>query len=276
MDKKIKGSINSHIQLPKSVLKGFSFKEKSLNDRKKPESKSYIYCMDMNGKISKVDIKDANTEFGYYEDCVETIFSDIESRWGEIRKGIIESLKNKEWDRVVLKLPKDTLDVIKKYFALCVIRSENLAKEVQRKSVFMSFLENSPANTVVYTYMQEPEIVDKLVENKDFSVMIAPQERLVLPQSGFYAVKKDSNFDIMIPISPQYVINLTHDNVYDENKNRVFYKMQESDLEQLNKHAIMFEVRHNQRAIYSRDESILAQYKEYMLKLKGQANEIQV
>lgn len=276
MDKKIKGSINSHIQLPKSVLKGFSFKEKILNDRQKPESKSYIYCMDMNGKISKIDIKDANTEFGYYENCIEAIFSDIESRWGEIRNGIIEALNNKKQDRVVLKLPDDTLDIIKKYFALCVIRSEALVKEVQRKSVFMDCLENSPANAVVYSYMRRPEVVDNLVKNKDYSIMVAPKERLILPQSGFYAVKRDSHFDIIIPISPKYVIRLTYDNVYDENKHRVIYGIQESDLEQLNNHAIMFEVKHNQRAIYSRDESILVHYKEYMLKLKGQADEIQV
>ena len=69
----IKGTKDSHIQIPKSLLKPFSLPKSDVDSSGKKVKYNKVFMMDMEGNISDIDIKDANTEKGYYEDIIETV-----------------------------------------------------------------------------------------------------------------------------------------------------------------------------------------------------------
>lgn len=265
---KIHGTKNSHIQLPKSILEGFSFQEKITNEMGYPETKNYIYCMDMEGNITKIDISDANVQHGYYENEVEELFSLFESAFGEVKAKIKAALKSREKGFLKLSLPQNTESVIKKYCALCLIRSEEFVKGIAKKSLFIDVLANTPPNVVAYTYMRKPELVDKLFESKSFSFAFSTATKFILPQRGMYLISRSNSFDVYIPISPNIAIVLTEYAVIDNDGVLIVGEANDHDVEILNKIGIKTEIKYNQRAIYAQSEDDLIKYRDFLLSLK--------
>lgn len=264
---KIIGSVNSHIQIPKSVLEGFSTSKHILNDKGFYEAHKVIFQMDMEGKICEKDIKETNTQFGYFEDIIEKeVLSTIETSFGNIKAKAIKVIKNIEQGKCLdILITEKELSAVKKYCSLCYVRSENFVQQVQRKSIMKDFIANEPQNTVIYVYLQYPEIVDSLFNNLDlFVIKNASPINLLLPQCGMIMRQNSTTKEIsvFIPISAKICLMLS------SGQNLKFVSLMDKDfVGKLNKFLIESEFNNNHKAIYAKNKSDLEHYKDYLLSL---------
>ena len=265
---KIQGTINSHIQLPKSILKEFSFINIEKNDDGYPVKKHYVYRMDMEGNIDKTDIAEANVQYGYYEDCIENYFSKIETALGDVRAAIKSSLKSEQDCFLRIHLPKNTLQTVKQYCVLCYIRSEEFVKSVEKNSAMIDLLANSPANAVVYTYLRHPDIIDRVIKNKNLTFIISKENNFIIPQYGGYSMKRGGLIDVIIVVSPNVAFRLTDDTVRNKGGNLKVDSASKNQVDILNQVAIRSEFKYNRRALYAQTEQDLLKYKDFLLSLK--------
>ena len=254
----IKGTKDSHIQIPKSLLKAFSSPVSIENSLGLKETPNMIFKMDMEGNITQERIKDTNTEFGYYEDFIETtLLKSVEDAFGDFKARLMKSIKAN-------KLPIFTLDdvvVVQKFCSLCLIRSPSFVKDFTQKSVFIDFIANAPQNAVIYQYFKNPKHIDKYILGDNISyVKNETSINYVLPQ--FYAIgirQKDNTIDYFIPITPKVLVRLTSAKTI-IGKQLIIGLMRESDVDNLNKYAIQQELLHNHIAIYAKEKGDLEKY----------------
>ena len=180
----IKGTKDSHIQIPKSLLKPFSTPVSIVNSLGFKETPDMVFKMDMDGTISQENIKETNTEFGYYEDIIETsLLKSIEDAFGNFKADLLKSVKA---NLPPVFSPSDIL-IVKKYCSLCLIRSQSFVSDIKNKSVFIDFLANAPQNVVVYEYFKNPSLVDNYIPGDSISYIKNETDiNYVLPQ--FYAI----------------------------------------------------------------------------------------
>ncbi|MCH5159947.1 MAG: DUF4238 domain-containing protein [Clostridiales bacterium] len=257
---KIQGHSNSHIQLPKSVLASFSTTEVTLNDCGKPLKSQFVYKMTLDGIITKENIKKTNTEFGYYEDIIEQYLNTVETNFGETKKKIIDSAKNNE-----IELKLTDIDAVKKYCIFCLLRSPQFVAEVKGNSIMMDALENAPQNAVIYSYLQNPKEVDEQFENYTNITFIRNESKInfILPQLGAIGIKDDSKREFILPITPTLAIMLTDRETI---VSGTFYigKIDETNVDNLNKLAIYEENKNNNEAIYAQNKEDLLRYLPFL------------
>lgn len=260
---KIKGYSNSHIQIPKGVLKGFSFSKGFINKLGKPERNNYVFCLkNANLNVEEISIDEANTEFGYYENEIEEAFCKYESDFVNAIKNIKKSLK-------ILKkqgyeyIEKDVL-AIKKYCSLCWVRSPKLVDGVYKKSALIELLANSPQNVVAYKYLNDSNIVDIYFNNLNFTIIENNTAiNYILPQMGILVLGDLSltNYNVYIPITAKLMILLTTEKTVFENK-LVIRTMTEEMVDKFNKKCIEVEFNNNEGILYAKNEQDILRYKE--------------
>jgi len=257
------GNKNSHIQIPKSVLFEFSKKVSIINHLGKPEKPDMIFIMDLKGNIYQENIKKVNTCFGYYENIVETeLLAKAEKLFGDAKLKLINAAKGQR-----LNLNQIDIEAIELYCYLCLIRSPEFVKEVRKKSIFIDLLENSPQNTIMYTFFSHPKFnVDFLKGYNMYFVKNISNINFILPQLGIIGIKVTNMINnYFIPITPKLAILLSNDGGSFGKKNR-FKIIDDKNVDNLNKFAIYNEKKHNKCAIYAQEKSDLERYKNFLLK----------
>ncbi len=266
---KIQGHFKSHIQIPKSVLEGFSTSKKIVNDKGFTETPKTIFAMDMEGNISEQNIKDANTRFGYFEDPIEKEYLPIiESAFGDIKKKIKQVIKNKNSADVEITLTEENILAVKKYCALCTVRSEKFVEDIKQKSIFLDMLGNAPQNVALYQYARHPEIIDKWFSSLNLSFLTNDtKSNLILPQCGILILDKEqkSKYDVIIPVAPNLGFLLTEDDVMDNALWKVG-RLSIEEIDKLNKFAIDIEFQYNHKAIYAKTMQDLEKYRTWLLR----------
>lgn len=266
---KIQGSVKSHIQIPKSVLEGFSTKQKITNEQGLSESINVVYLMDMDGNISEQNIKDANTQFGYYEDPIEKGYLPIiESAFGEIKAKIKQAVKHRQSGAVDITLTDEDILAVKKYCALCMVRSEKFVETINSKSLFIDMIANEPQNTVIYQYARNPEVVDKFFSAHNLSFLTNDTKiNLILPQHGIMILGKEqkTKYDVFVPVAPNLVLLLIEDDVMDNALWKVG-RLSAEEVDKLNKFAIDIEFNNNHKAIYAKSKQDLERYRAWLLR----------
>lgn len=266
---KIQGHFKSHIQIPKSVLEGFSTSKKIVNDKGFTETPNMIFAMDMEGNISEINIKDANTAFGYYEDVIESkVLPTFETAFGDVKSNIVRFIKDIDKNKSTqITLSDSDLIAIKKYCALCFVRSQNFAQNVQEKSIFGDLIANEPQNAVMYVYLNHPEIIDFLFANLNFFILKNQSEiNLLLPQSGL-TIRQNSTtnaISVFIPITDRICLMLS--SVTNHEK---LAAMDDNFVDKLNRYMIESEYGNNHKAIFAKQKSDLERYQDHLLSLKG-------
>lgn len=266
---KIKGSVNSHIQLPRLILKSFSTVEHTTNENGFPEKHRMVYMIDMDGNISKQDIEEVNAEKGYYEDVIEKeVLATIEGAFGETRAKILSAISKAGSGNIVkLNITEEDVSIMKKYCALCIIRSEKLVEEISKKSLFMQFYQNAPQNIVAYMYANQPELVDYIISNHNVTLIInrLKDEQFILLQHGLivYSHKDDKKLEIMMPIAPNVAILFTNEEVKIGNKLTIL-EVSAKHVSEFNRLAIRFEKLYNKKAVYAKRKCDLEKYKEFI------------
>ena len=73
---------NSHVQIPKAILKNFSFRDYETNELNKTVKRNMVYVLDLNSKtIQPENIKLLDTIEGYYSlDMEKFLGTHIEGR----------------------------------------------------------------------------------------------------------------------------------------------------------------------------------------------------
>lgn len=266
---KIQGHFKSHIQMPKSVLEGFSTLNKVANDKGYYETRNIVFAMDMDGNISEINIKDANTLFGYYEDIIESkILPAFETAFGDVKANIVRFIKDIDKNKSTqITLADSDLVAIKKYCALCFVRSQNFVQNVQEKSILSDMLANEPQNAVMYIYMQHPEIIDFLFAPLNFFILKNQSEiNLLLPQSGL-TIRQSSTtgaLSVFIPITDRICLMLSSATNHDK-----LAAMNDGFVDKLNKYMIESEYVNNHKTIFAKQKSDLERYQSHLLSLKG-------
>lgn len=256
---------NSHKQLPKSVLKKFSTREYRTDEKGYCVVNNMIYRMDMQGNMTYVDIKKANAEKGYYEMGVEKQLSYYESAFGEVTRKIIKMCTNKSQNKHIIT-SKD-LTTIRKYCALCIIRSELFVDAVRRHSDYIDLIANEPQNIVAGAYFDESEIIDNFFNDFNFTVLTSSEEgRFILPQSGIIVYPCWTDCDIIIPISTKVAIWLAKINFIDDKAKTLYaYNINDKVVDLLNKKFVEFEKKYNKKAIYAQNKYDLEKYREFLI-----------
>lgn len=260
---KIQGTQDSHIQIPKLLLKEFSTPVLIKNKSGRNEKPKMVYKLDMNGNITQVNIKDENTEKGYYEDFIEEkLLPLIEVKFGDLKTKIIQSLK---MNQEVINFNKNDILTVKKFCSLCLIRSQAVVSDIKSKSYFIDIYENSPQNVVVYQYFKSPDLVDKYIVGENITyVKNETSLNYVLPRFYVIGIKqKNGVFDYFIPITPKILIRLTTEKTVDNN---ILYtgRMTEKDVDNFNKLAILYEYKHNNKAVYAKNKEDLVRYIDFI------------
>lgn len=262
---KLNGTKDSHIQIPKSLLKGFSSPHYFKNILGKDEKPNMVYKLDMEGNITLVNIKTENTEKGYYEDEIESTFlPSIEKKFGLLKEKILDFIKGKE-----LIITYDDILTVKKFCSLCMVRSKSFVNDIVKISRFIDVYENTPANVVLYNYWKKPELVDKYITGNNISFIKNETDiNYLLPRFYVVGIKQDNGIeDYLIPISPKILIRLTTDKTNEDN---VLFsgRMKISDVDNFNKLSIKREYENNHCAIYAKNKEDLERYLDYLKELK--------
>ena len=224
-----------------------------------------VFKMDMEGNLSQVDIKEANTEFGYYEDAIESsLLKSIEDAFGDLKANLLNAIKT---NTLPVFSPKDIV-VVQKFCSLCLIRSQSFINDIRKKSVFIDFIANAPQNAVIYQYFKEPKLIDDYIFGNNISYIKNETDiNYVLPQ--FYAIgmrQEDGTIDYFIPVSPKVLLRLTSAQMIIGDQLIVGY-MKKSDVDNLNKYAIQQELSHNQKAVYAKEKEDLERYVPFIKSL---------
>lgn len=259
---KIKGTQDSHIQVPKSLLKGFSTKAFKINELNKKENPRIVYKLDMDGNITQVNIKNENTEFGYYEDLIESkILKAVENDFGNLKTRIIKALNSGEG---IVEFSEGDILTVKKFCSLCLVRSESFVNSVKEKSKFIELYANAPQNVIMYQYFKSPKLVDKYIVGNNLSFVINDTDiNYVLPMFYTISILDNGISNFYIPITPKVLIRLTTEKMICGNI-LYFGKMEETDVDNFNKIAIQSEFRNNKGAIYALKEDDLKRYVSFI------------
>lgn len=245
--------VNSHIQMPKQVMKNF------VNEH----GQIFYYDFEKE-KIGKGYPKSLYTEIGYYSDYVEDFLgAEIESELGEL----LTFLKNTKFE-LGEEPPAAYVDIAFRYIYSLIARSPSLQKEISANSVFYQFLTEIDRHDLAahdaYLMAKERNIFQQyrisFLDNRSL-------ENLVLPTGGITQCKKR----LFCPVSPQRAIVLDDIKMEQDEKKRivVVYEIDDFDtIHQINCLSFRQEMTRDSKYIISDNRDlIIGLAKDYNLRI---------
>lgn len=262
--------VNSHVQIPKSILKDFSSHEVEITD-KGPSQHNYVYSLNMDGSITKSDIKDCNTIFGYYEDKVEKeIIKKYEDLIGNIKTNIF-SLHKK--GKITLK--KSDSDVVKSFLTTIFLRSPERVKLYCENSTTWFLFATSPQNQLLYEYEKRKELFNKFFDGYNINIFQNKTKiNFIIPQVCFYDILLSPNKEVMFvfPISPGIAIVLIKNiEKYIDADGVLLHQIttDERVIDRFNKNAIYAEYMYNKQNVYAKNREDLERYSDFITSLNN-------
>lgn len=250
-------SVNSHIQLPKSILKRFK------------ESSGRVFYLDVDTKkIGLCGIKKLGVQYGYYSDAAEDFLNkQIESPLAllcdKIQKFVNEDLDS-------LELPAETEVLLKKYFITSMARSESTKKKVFEHSVTAQFFTEQDNNDAM-VYISSESVFDdnNIVKDYSFGLYINCSERqFVVPRNCYYTVNDTSTTCIVAPVSPNVALGLFPPEYVVNNSDFLEYRIRvindNDTLDYMNKQALQFEYVLNRKFVAAKRKEELVQLKVFL------------
>lgn len=258
-----KKQINSHIQLPFSVLRGFSTKENVCNENNMPETHDVIYAMDFDGIIVKKDIKEVNTERGYYSEQSEEWLSKIETDFGDVKNKIRKL--HKGGAQAKLSLSHQDVEAVVKYCSSCIIRSEEWHNRLRKKYGL-----RKAQDLAIEFYHDEQQEIDKLIHCDNITFIYLPQKdaALLLPQCGFAKFVHENGVLVWVPVANDLAIVLTDRKTVTEDGVFHIGHIEDEQVNMINMQIIDAENACSKKAVYAKREEDLLRYREYMMSCK--------
>ena len=216
-------NINSHIQMPKSILRKFE------------DDTNHIYYYDVNiGKIDRSTPKSWNTELDYYDENTEKFLNkNIETPFLKV-----VSFIEKNIDKLPFSIPDSCFKDIKSYFNALIARSPQLFKEAMDNSDFAKILLDEQSQHIL-TLFSALEEIEKKDMFGDFSFTFLQNKTempFVLPIMGMYSYAKADTGErkIILPITPKIAILMVENKFLNEHTHadgtKVLYEVNDTSL----------------------------------------------
>lgn len=188
--------INSHIQMPRCVLKRFENDHHSF----------FYYDVTKNIIGSNGHAKTTNTQLGYYSEEVEHYLNDnVEAPFSKV----LQFVEQTDFDAPVFQVNNDFSTNVKSFVYALIARDPALLSQINGNSVFYQFLQKQSQHDFAAVegirLAQENGFFDTY--NVTFSVN-KTKKPFVLPVCGIYSYKFRDVIHINLPITPQTAITL--------------------------------------------------------------------
>ena len=251
--------VDSHIQMPKCILKNF------VN-----EYQSFYYYDIAESKIKMSRPKSLNAQNGYYSGRVEHMLQQIvESPLGNILKYVKENDFSEPID-----IPRNFENIALTYIHSLIARAPHMYGTIEKHSIFLQFLsgfnETDKHDFAVDTVLEEAKN-NSPFENYIITMLVNKTEiPLLLPISGMYSY---GDF-VCAPISLNRAIALVRrgsdlcHKLIDGEQCKVLMVKNESVLHHMNSFAIKAEVSYNKQYVVSVDKVLLETYLKEMNLIK--------
>lgn len=228
----LNNEINSHIQMPRLLLKRFHNQNKS------------FYYYDVNKDIigTKGTAKSMNTEYGYYSEYTEKwLGENIETPFGEVLK----YLETVNFDDEIIIINSNIEPIIRHFIYSLISRDPEMLKKANTHSAYMQFYEAQYQHDYCalfgIEFAKEHEIYSDYIVTFLINRTNVP---FVLPICGAYSYKFNKHNAINLPISPDIAIALIHnsysDRVINKDGNIALFTVNNSeDIEKINLLALL-------------------------------------
>lgn len=186
-------NVNSHIRMPKCVLRQFE------------DEKHFVYFLNLKeGWIQKTHAESINTEEGYYSKEVEHFLRDnIETPFGQILK-FINSIDPKAPE---FTMTNDKKVVMRRFVYALVSRSREMVAKIHQTSLFAQFMPERDQHDWAAVAGIREAAKRRLFEDWEITFMenhtTVP---FVLPLCGTYSYKYNGDLFLNIPVTPHYTI----------------------------------------------------------------------
>lgn len=190
--------MNSHIQVPKCVLKNFSNEKKSL------------YYYDVKKECIKIgSAKTLNTSEGYYSKKVEDILSaEIESPLGQLialLQKVYKVLRNT--NKIYLEITYQHHQIIKNYLYALLFRSPQMAGKVAQDFIFRNFFSKQYIHD--FTFVDGYEIArdEAFLNHYNITFIFCDDSaEFMLSMSGYCSFVNGDIECIVIPLTKKIAI----------------------------------------------------------------------
>ncbi|MCL2396792.1 MAG: hypothetical protein FWC93_01875 [Defluviitaleaceae bacterium] len=245
--------INSHVQIPKSIMKNFSHLQIEKNEKNQPVKMEYVYFLDLSDQtIKKESIKKLDTVFGYYSQDTEEFLRDyVEGPVGDLMKNARLFHQG--------KTSPLTFDVnaMKNYICYALLRSQLVLNEVNRPSATKELLEALGHNSTITheKILMHPEALAGAFDNFSANTFENNTDvEFVVPRNcTYYTHYRDGNLMWVAPFSPKGAFVLVENGKSLVEKG-VFHTDDSKLIEQMNVHALQCELTVNRRFIVASRE----------------------
>lgn len=188
--------VNSHIQMPKCVLKRFENQNHSF----------YYYDANKGVLGTNGHAKTINTQFGYYSEEVEKYLNDnIEAPFAKV----LHFVDNTDFDELGFVISPEFQYNVKSFVYALIARDPSITSKVDKYSIFWHLLsvqdQHNFAAVQGINLAQESGFFDPFIVT--FSVN-KTNKPFVLPMCGIYSYKLRDAIHINFPVSPQIAITL--------------------------------------------------------------------
>jgi len=244
--------INSHIQIPKAILRNFSFREYKTNENGRIVKRDVVYFLDLNRQvIQKGNIKSLGTVEGYYS-------AEMENYLGTYVEGPLGSLMKDAKQFHQDKISKYEIDynIIKNFARYAFLRSGLVLNKVNKPNAVKSALGALGYNTekTQEDLLKHPEALQGIFDNYDVNVFENNSAvDLVAPRNCIYDMRHDKSGNIIwfIPFSPRLAFVLIDKQDAPAEKGSVFTSNDDQIIRNMNRHALKCEVEANNSFIAS-------------------------
>lgn len=253
--------MDSHIQMPKCVLKQFAIKTGA------NQGKIYYYNF-ANKKICLGCPKTLNTEKDYYSNEAEYFLSaEIETPLGQI----IKQLKGNLYEDKGFRLNRGFIDTILNYLYALLARSPQMAENVKESFIFKCFfseqnIHDMSAVDSIYLMQQ-----DRLCRDEFSPIFIVNKTDIpfVLPTCGYYDYKSSNTEEIIqIPLTENICVALLKINDWIKykaaNNNSLLFKVNDAVVHNMNNLAFITQKRYQNAYLVSSDRSELERIQSEM------------
>ena len=188
--------IQSHIQMPKLLLKRFSYSDEGF----------HYYLDVLQGYIGRGHFRSTNTEKGYYSETMEEILNEsIETPFSRI----LQMLDGIDFDSGTFNLDLKFEEATKLFLYALLARNPKMIDKGMDESIFLQFLcEQDQHDLMVLSGVDEAgkmRLFDKYIITFTINKSNVP---FVLPISGLYYYSIDGVEHINLPIGPNLAITL--------------------------------------------------------------------
>lgn len=244
--------MDSHIQMPKCVLKQFVNKN------------NYFYSLDINTKeITKTFPKSVNTEENYYSDEVEKFLSEFyETNIGKV----ISFSKNNDFDVDSFTVPDGFKEIVIDYANMLISRGKSFQKEIDKSSTYFRFLNEQTKHD--FSVLSVADNSKTIQPFKDFLVTFAINKTsvpFVLPTGGMCSFTSTYGSIILLPITPVIAFALIRCNEDVDFIDNGIIKMllfeDDNIVMDVNRNAVIVEINKDKGWVVSADKKVLESLK---------------